>query len=561
MANHGAESTAGGSRQIDLIKLYRQKRCLVVDDLPEVRGSLQRILRNFGAEIVDTAANGDEAVRLCQERAFDLVLCDYNLGAGKDGQQVLEEVRHTKALPLTSLFVMLTGESSREMVLGALACQPDDYITKPFTEGSLRSRLDRALLRHQFLTPCKQALERDEPEAALAACRQAQRQPGRHGLALSRLEGQLLLATGDAAAALTRFEEANAAGTGAWAMLGRARAQVALGELDAAERELLELVAMDSRLVEAHDLLAEIHHARGQWLAAQRAMEKAVSVSPKSVHRHRSLAALAELNGEDDTAAKAHLQALRWGHNSCHESPQDYFNFVRKTADSVARVTSLETRRTLTRQAHDYLARANKRYQQQPELALQADLVRAQLAMVEGRTAEANGGVERAWTQLQAQHAPQPELVLELARALTAVGREAEARQQLAQLASQHPGDAELLRRLDGITSEPISDAGRVRAAELTRSGIKAYSEGDYAAAIEIFNQALSSYPRHVSLNLNLLQSILAATQQSGVTPQYLQFCQRGLKAVSHLPPEHPEAARASLVLRELTKHYGELGR
>ena len=62
-----------------------------------------------------------------------------------------------------------------------------------------------------------------------------------------------------------------------------------------------------------------------------------------------------------------------------------------------------------------------------------------------------------------------------------------------------------------------------------------------------------------MGLNLNLLQSILAATQQNGVSTRYTRLCQRSAQAVSQLPREHAEAARAELVLRELAKHYGPL--
>ncbi len=45
--------------------------------------------------IKDTArdTNGAEALSKMQSRRFDLVLCDYNLGPGKDAPQVLEEAR------------------------------------------------------------------------------------------------------------------------------------------------------------------------------------------------------------------------------------------------------------------------------------------------------------------------------------------------------------------------------------------------------------------------------------------------------------------------------------
>lgn len=162
--------TSNELRQIDIVKIYANKRCLVIDDFPEIRGSLTRMLRSFGAHTVDTAANGEEAIRACGVKHYDIVLCDYNLGAGKDGQQILEEVRYLRVLLMTSLFVMITGESSREMVLGALECQPDDYITKPYTQQSLKLRLNKAIIRHEALLPIKKYISEGDYKAALDAC-------------------------------------------------------------------------------------------------------------------------------------------------------------------------------------------------------------------------------------------------------------------------------------------------------------------------------------------------------------------------------------------------------
>src|SRR5690606_23766051 len=128
------------------------------------------------------AADGEEAIAMCAANQYDFVLCDYNLGPGKDGQQVLEEVRFTKSVPMTSLFVMITAEASSEMVLGALECQPDDYITKPFTQASLKVRLDKAIIRHMALIEIKQAIAEKNYSLALDLCDEATQQASRYSL-------------------------------------------------------------------------------------------------------------------------------------------------------------------------------------------------------------------------------------------------------------------------------------------------------------------------------------------------------------------------------------------
>ena len=78
-----ASTALNDLRQIDIIKIYNKKKCLIIDDFPEIRGNLKRTLRTFGAEAVDTAADGEEAIRLCGQNKYDIVICDYNLGVLK----------------------------------------------------------------------------------------------------------------------------------------------------------------------------------------------------------------------------------------------------------------------------------------------------------------------------------------------------------------------------------------------------------------------------------------------------------------------------------------------
>ena len=122
------------------------QKILIVDDLVEARSALKSMLTVLGADDVYSATDGREAVEYIMEHDFDLVLSDYNLGKGKDGQQILEEARYTNRLRATASFVMITGENAVDRVMGALEYDPDAYVTKPFTLSILRERLYRLSL-------------------------------------------------------------------------------------------------------------------------------------------------------------------------------------------------------------------------------------------------------------------------------------------------------------------------------------------------------------------------------------------------------------------------------
>jgi DNA-binding response OmpR family regulator len=77
---------------------------------------------------------------------YDIILCDYNLGQGKDGQQVLEEARFREFMSPSTIFVMITAENTMDMFMGVLEYSPDDYLIKPFTKEALGKKL-RDLIR------------------------------------------------------------------------------------------------------------------------------------------------------------------------------------------------------------------------------------------------------------------------------------------------------------------------------------------------------------------------------------------------------------------------------
>ncbi|WP_028884964.1 tetratricopeptide repeat-containing response regulator [Teredinibacter turnerae] len=542
-------------RQIDIVKIYNNKKCLIVDDFPEIRGSLTRTLRTFGVNSVDTAANGEEAIRACSFKKYDIVLCDYNLGAGKDGQQILEEVRYLRVLLMTSLFVMITGESSREMVLGALECQPDDYITKPYTQQSLRVRLNKAIVRHETLLPIKKFISDGDYRAALDTCNQMIADNSRYAGDCLKIKGQLHFLLKQLKEAQKLYESVLGKKPLVWAKLGMGKTQLALGNYDSAEEILNSIIEEDERYVEAHDLLAEVHKERKDLAAAQRATENATRVSPKSVLRHRQLAELADQNNDDEIALKSHQNAIKWGFNSCHESEQDYFNYARKVSEVVQGDNSSNAK-NLTRQGHNFLDRARKRFADRPEIAVQAQLVEIQLHLGSGEQKKAEAAVDKAREMYNDLATPPVETSLEMARTLHAMNNEDEARELLTHLAARHENDPDILQMIDGITGEPISDKGKVVATKLTKAGIEHYETKNFAEAIDVFMEALANYPKHIGLNLNLIQAILADTEANGFSERYEKLCRRSLRAVGTVGPDHKQHKRYAFLTRQLGKHY-----
>ncbi len=555
MSNPLLNQNPNDIKQIDIVKIYANKKCLIIDDFPEIRGSLSRTLKNMGVAAVDTAADGQEAIKLCANKTYDIVLCDYNLGSGKDGQQVLEEVRFLRVLLMTSLFVMITGESSRHMVLGALECQPDDYITKPYTQQSLKTRLNKAIVRHEALIHIKRAISKGNYKQALEYCNEMIEEGHRYAGDCLKMKGQLHFLLKQLKEANDVYESVLGKKPVVWAKLGMAKTQIELENLDVAEDILKEVIDEDERYVEAHDMMAEVQTARNDLIAAQEATENATRVSPKSALRHRKLASLADQNHDDEMALKSHQQSIKWGMNSCHESEQDYFNYARKVSDVVKGDDSNEAK-VLVKNANSFLDRARKRYSDRPDVAVQAQMVETQVLSAQGKDDAAQKSHEKAKGLYNDLAAPPVEASLEMARSMYALDEEDDARELLTKLAARHEGNDEVMRVIDGITGEPITDAGKKVAAGLTKKGIGSYEEKSFEAAIDVFNEALFTYPKHVGLNLNLIQAIISEAEGAGYKQKHEAMVKRSLRAVGNIGEDHKQHKRYKFLVKQLAKNY-----
>lgn len=110
------------------------KKILVIDDSNEMNQMITTVLQK-DYEIVN-AFSGTEALLYFQTQPFDLVLLDRMI-PGKNGEEVLLEIRKTSSVPV----IMLTALRDKEEIADLLVKGADDYITKPFDISELKARI------------------------------------------------------------------------------------------------------------------------------------------------------------------------------------------------------------------------------------------------------------------------------------------------------------------------------------------------------------------------------------------------------------------------------------
>ena len=118
---------------------------LVVDDQRNMRATTALLLRSEGYTVLEAAA-GEDALATLSNNRVDLMLTDLKMEP-MDGLTLLK-----KALEVAPRLqvIMMTAFGSIESAVEAMRQGAFDYVTKPFKEGELRYRVERALERAQL---------------------------------------------------------------------------------------------------------------------------------------------------------------------------------------------------------------------------------------------------------------------------------------------------------------------------------------------------------------------------------------------------------------------------
>jgi DNA-binding response OmpR family regulator len=117
-----------------------RRRALVVDDDPDIRGLVRRLLEGADFEVYDEP-NGRAALRVFHEVRPDVVVLDVAMPE-LDGWQTLERIRDLSDVPV----LMLTAKDAEADRVRGLRSGADDYVVKPFSREELVARVE-ALLR------------------------------------------------------------------------------------------------------------------------------------------------------------------------------------------------------------------------------------------------------------------------------------------------------------------------------------------------------------------------------------------------------------------------------
>jgi tetratricopeptide (TPR) repeat protein len=494
---------------------WADKNYLVVDDFVGVRQLLRESLRSLGAKNIDQASSGGEAMGLLARIRYDVVLCDYNLGDGKNGQQVLEEARMRNLVNPSTVWLMVSAEKSVESVMGAAEHQPDAYLIKPITEGVLLTRLNRVWHKKQIFRLIDQAYAEKDYLRAARLCDAAIETHKAHEIDLLRMKAKLMEKSGEPAKAREVYERVLEQREYQWARAGVAKIRMANGEFEQARQAFQGVIAENRYYIDAYDQLALAYQNMGKLDEACAILERAAKLSPNSVPRQRNLGNVALKVGNVQMAEKAFRKCIAIGEYSIMKTPDAYLGLARVCGQKNDPKEALQLLLQVQREfAADH-----------PDIALRSKITEGLVYHESGDYRRARKAGDELEALLNATtDRPDIPTCMELATLLFAVGVK-EAPVDLLCYVIRNNHDNPLL--LDDV--QKIFDKARLgdegleliratkkEATDLMNQGVLLWKTGKLKAAVEWMRQARKKVPNNQRILFNAVQILVSHLQQHG---------------------------------------------
>ncbi|MCS0629133.1 response regulator [Telluria mixta] len=525
---------------------------LIIEPHAGMRSTIHNMLNMCGLSKIDHVGGSNQAVKHLGLKHYDLILCEYALEGGQDGQQLLEDVRHHKLMPLSTMFFMVTAEGDYGKVVSAAELGPTDYVLKPFTADRLLERIARGLERRNALLPVYELMEAGSQREAIGACLDGEERHPRYLVDFLRLRAELHMFLGEPHEAEPVYRQLVETKAIAWARLGLAKTLFLRERYDEAREMLEDLVDSNKNFVDAYDWLARTHEAVGALDAAQAVLTEAVAVSPHAVRRLRKLGETALEAGDHDTAEKILKQVVSKAKYSEFKDPQDHVRLVqtlvRKGDPVQAAAVIRDLDKSMAFQKHTPLCSA-----------IASSLVHEYTGN-EARLAES-----LATALAASQDAPElrPEIKLELARTCIENGMEEGAAEIVRDVMRNAQNGAAVARAMavfenagQAETAQKLAMESRQQVVDLVATGAAKAKSGDYKGAVVLMQEAATKLPDNPQVVFNAALAILKCLEHDGWDERLGQQAQGFIAGVRRLDPVNPKLPALAGLHQQILKKY-----
>ncbi|AWL12057.1 hypothetical protein HMF8227_01583 [Saliniradius amylolyticus] len=524
---------------------YHNKRILIVDDQRPFLIMLRGVMNNLGATNVVIANNGETAVSSCRKEKFDIVIADLHLGSDKkNGFQLLEELRERKLISPSTLFIMVSADSERPVVLGSMEKRPDDFIIKPFSQAQINSRLSKAYQKRQTLLPIYKQISEKNYQAAADLCREfiQHNQKYKQYCLMLLVELLWLLNQNEQALSILKSLEKSQATPLPWVSVALARTYMNQGKLNDAIYAASGILNKRLFAADGLDILAQCYSNREDFEQAIEHIRKAIDTSPLSLKRQFLGCEIARAAG-DWTLAKECCQAiLSQTKRSVHRSVIHLCNYVRSILDEAEHADDKNQRNKLQQEAMVAIERNRRdelltRTREAFDFEIFEELIGARINVLDGRLLDAKLTLTRTQKDIDTRFDDYPiHLAPESMTLAYSLGEYEHGNWLMAQIKdselTEDPSTQFLVTRTERQQAQAQASYNK-----FSKEGRAFYAGGQYQAAYESFTKALELAPMNTGVTINLLQCMMKLFEMmEKPEPQMITRCRQLFRTLESVP-------------------------
>ncbi|MFK5892507.1 MAG: response regulator [Pseudomonadota bacterium] len=468
---------------------------LHIDDFGNYRSMLKSILRSIGVIHMDDAKDAVDAMEKIKHQHYDVILCDYNLGDGQNGQQFLEEAMSRQLLPYGTIFIMITAENTMDMVMAAVEYRPDAYLSKPFPKEILIKRLEKLMAKKATFKPIYTAYNKQDYNTALNLCDQSMKEAPKLAIDLGKLKAEIALKAKDFDLAESIYNKALAIRPFDWAQYGKGKTLFEKGEHEQAQKILEVLIKENKNYIEAYDILAQIYKKNKDITKTQEVLQAATNISPRAISRQQHLSKIALENGDFTVAEKSLRSSINLGKHSYLGKMDDHTELTKLYLDNGK-----------TNQAAKVINNAKKQYRKDSESLFHAQVMDSVIQFKLGNEEKSREIFENLILNMPDEIHSLPDSIQQDLISNGELLNENEMVQSLKD---------DIIQPNSTSSIDTEDQKNKYKYLLLNGKGMRLYNSNKISSSMPLFEEAAQQLPENISINMNAAQAIIMILKKS----------------------------------------------
>jgi CheY-like chemotaxis protein len=538
---------------------YSQKRCLVIEDRRPFLMLLRGLLNSLGATKVTTEMSAEAGIKACKAIKFDIVICDLHLGTNrKNGFEFLEEIRKLHLIQPSTIFIMISGDSARSMVLGSIEKQPDDFLIKPFSQAQLNSRIARAISRRVTLGALYSQIDHGKYTLSIETCKHFMETEPRYSNYLLQILVELCWKVSNYSEAENILEKVLSKRQVQWALCSLAKTKLLQGKYEESIDLAKEAIETSINNVEAYDIIADAYLQSNKKPEALKFILEALSLSPLSIDRHFRVCKIARENADYALASNSAKSIFVLSQRSVHKNVNHMCGYVRSILDEAENSDDKSVRNELMQEAMTAMKRArnDETSRTQPDdfdFKIFESIIQARVLNLEGKRLESKRALEESQIEIERNFTDYPvAMAADSVKLMLDLGDYEEAA-KLTNIIKKNPDkvDSSILYLVESEADK--IKLNRSKYVKFNKKGITLYSEGSYMSAYSEFTQAKNISPLNIGVTLNLLQSLSKMINQiEKPEGKYIIEARELYRLINNMPLKSVHKAKFELMRGEV---------